>query len=58
MAEQGSAAPRPPGRFGTLLTGLVAGIAGGLMAPLIAPQLARGMRPAARSVFKGWHRPL
>jgi hypothetical protein len=53
MAEQGpTVPPRSPGRFGTLLTALIAGIAGGLMAPLIRPQLARGMRPAAKGVFK------
>jgi hypothetical protein len=43
---------RPPGRFGTLLTALLAGFAGGLLAPLILPRLERNIRPATKNLFK------
>jgi hypothetical protein len=53
MTQEGSAiAERSSGRFGTLLTALVAGLAGGLIAPLIAPGLARSVRPATKTMFK------
>lgn len=45
-------ARRAPGRFGTIVTALIAGVAGGLLAPLVLPRLERHMRPATRSVFK------
>ena len=40
------------GRFGRLMTALVAGVAGGLIAPLIYPAVARNARPAARKALK------
>jgi Protein of unknown function (DUF5132) len=40
------------GRFGRLVTALVAGVAGGLIAPLIYPAVARNARPAARKALK------
>src|SRR6267143_5564858 len=43
---------RPRGRFGTLVTALVAGFAGGLLAPLVLPRLERNIRPATKSLFK------
>jgi hypothetical protein len=43
---------RGTGRFGTILTAVLAGIAGGLVAPLILPRLERNLRPATRSLFK------
>ena len=53
MAQQEPApARRPPGRFGTLLTALLAGFAGGLLAPLVLPRLERNIRPATKSLFK------
>jgi hypothetical protein len=43
---------RRPGRFGTIVTAMLAGVAGGLMAPLILPRLERNFRPATKSLFK------
>jgi Protein of unknown function (DUF5132) len=40
------------GRFGRLVTALVAGVAGGLIAPLIYPAVARNARPVARKALK------
>lgn len=53
MSQQDPApARRSPGRFGTLVTALLAGVAGGLLAPLILPRLERGIRPATKGMFK------
>lgn len=53
MPQLDSVPPRrPPGRFGTIITALLAGFAGGLAAPLILPRLERNLRPATRRVFK------
>ena len=52
---QGEQAPRAgasSGRFGRLMTALIAGVAGGLIAPLICPAVARNARPAARKALK------
>jgi hypothetical protein len=46
------AAGRPPLRFASVVTALVAGIVGGLIAPIILPGLTRGIRPAAKGAFK------
>src|SRR5215467_1626294 len=43
---------RPPGRFGTIVTAVLAGFAGGLLAPLVLPRLERNIRPATKSMFK------
>jgi hypothetical protein len=43
---------RRSGRFGTIVTAVLAGVAGGLMAPLILPRLERNLRPATKSLFK------
>jgi hypothetical protein len=43
---------RPPGRFGTIATALLAGLAGGLLAPLVLPRLERNIRPATKRVLK------
>jgi hypothetical protein len=43
---------RSPGRFGTIVTALIAGVAGGLLAPVILPRLERNVRPATKSIFK------
>ena len=43
---------RRSGRFGTIVTAILAGVAGGLMAPLVLPRLERNFRPAAKSLFK------
>jgi hypothetical protein len=43
---------RRSGRFGTILTAVLAGVAGGLMAPLIRPRLERNFRPATKGLFK------
>jgi hypothetical protein len=53
MAQE-EAAPgrRRSGRFGTIVTAVLAGVAGGLMAPLILPRLERNFRPATKSLFK------
>ena len=53
MAQQ-ELAPgrRGAGRFGTIMTAVLAGVAGGLMAPLILPRLERNLRPATKSLFK------
>jgi hypothetical protein len=48
-SERGAASS---GRFGRLVTALVAGVAGGLIAPLIYPAVARNARPAARKALK------
>src|SRR5439155_13109258 len=45
-------ARRSRGRFGTIVTALLAGVAGGLVAPLILPRLERNIRPATKSIFK------
>ena len=50
--EEPVPARRGPGRFGTIVTALIAGMAGGLLAPLVLPRLERNIRPATRSVFK------
>lgn len=50
--EEPVAARRSPGRFGTIVTGLLAGLAGGLLAPLVLPRLERNIRPATKSMFK------
>ena len=42
-------ARRRPGRFGTIVTALIAGMAGGLLAPLVLPRLERNIRPATRA---------
>jgi hypothetical protein len=53
MAQQEpTAVRRPRGRFGTIVTALVAGFAGGLLAPLVLPRLERNIRPATKSLFK------
>src|SRR5580704_13211525 len=52
MAQEPAAMRRPHGRFGTLVTALVAGFAGGLLAPLVLPRLERNIRPATKSLFK------
>jgi hypothetical protein len=53
MAQQEPVPPRHSrGRFGTILTALLAGFAGGLVAPLILPRLERNIRPATKSIFK------
>jgi hypothetical protein len=53
MAQQEQVPPRrSPGRFGTILTALLAGFAGGLMAPLMLPRLERKIRPATKRMFK------
>jgi len=51
---QGGQAPErtASGRFGRLVTALVAGVAGGLIAPLIYPAVARNARPVARKALK------
>ena len=53
MAQQ-ELAPgrRGAGRFGTIMTAVLAGVAGGLMAPLILPRLERNLRPATKRLFK------
>jgi Protein of unknown function (DUF5132) len=43
---------RRSGRFGTIVTAVLAGVAGGLMAPLLLPRLERNFRPATKSLFK------
>jgi Protein of unknown function (DUF5132) len=45
-------ARRGPGRFGTIVTAVLAGFAGGLLAPLLLPRFERNLRPATKSVFK------
>jgi hypothetical protein len=53
MAQQEPAPNRRrSGRFGTIVTAVLAGVAGGLMAPLILPRLERNLRPATKSLFK------
>jgi hypothetical protein len=53
MAEQESTpSRRRSGRFGAIVTAVLAGVAGGLMAPLILPRLERNFRPATKSLFK------
>ena len=48
----GSGSGASSGRFGRLVTALVAGVAGGLIAPLIYPAVARNARPTARKALK------
>jgi Protein of unknown function (DUF5132) len=43
---------RRSGRFGTIVTAVLAGVAGGLMAPLVLPRLERNFRPATKGLFK------
>src|SRR5437868_15156550 len=43
---------RRSGRFGTIVTAVLAGVAGGLMAPLLLPRLERNFRPATKTLFK------
>lgn len=43
---------RRSGRFGTIVTAMLAGVAGGLMAPLILPRVERSFRPATKRLFK------
>jgi hypothetical protein len=50
--EESVANRRRSGRFGTIVTAVLAGVAGGLMAPLILPRLERNLRPATKSLFK------
>jgi hypothetical protein len=50
--EEPVPARRPPGRFGTIVTALIAGLAGGLLAPLVLPGLERNFRPATKRAFK------
>ena len=50
--EQPAPSRRRSGRFGTIVTAVLAGVAGGLMAPLILPRLERNFRPATKSLFK------
>jgi hypothetical protein len=50
--EEPFANRRRSGRFGTIVTAVLAGVAGGLMAPLILPRLERNLRPATKSLFK------
>src|SRR5271169_4460203 len=50
--EEPAPSRRRTGRFGTLVTAVLAGVAGGLMAPLILPRLERNLRPATKSLFK------
>lgn len=52
MAQPETGPWRRPGRFGTIVTALLAGFTGGLLAPLILPRLERNIRPAAKSMFK------
>ena len=50
--EESVANRRRSGRFGTIVTAVLAGVAGGLMAPLILPRLERNLRPATKNLFK------
>jgi hypothetical protein len=50
--EQAPGGGASSGRFGRLVTALVAGVAGGLIAPLIYPAVARNARPVARKALK------
>jgi hypothetical protein len=50
--EEATPRRRRSGRFGTILTAVLAGVAGGLMAPLILPRVERNIRPATKSLFK------
>ena len=50
--EEPAPSRRRIGRFGTLVTAVLAGVAGGLMAPPILPRLERNLRPATKSLFK------
>jgi hypothetical protein len=50
--EEPAPSRRRSGRFGTIVTAVLAGVAGGLMAPLILPRLQRNLRPATKSLFK------
>jgi hypothetical protein len=50
--EEPAPARRSPGRFGTIVTALIAGVAGGLLAPVLLPGLERNLRPATKRVFK------
>jgi Protein of unknown function (DUF5132) len=43
---------RRSGRFGMIVTAMLAGVAGGLIAPLILPRLERNFRPVTKSLFK------
>jgi hypothetical protein len=50
--EEPAPARSSPGRFGTIVTALIAGVAGGLLAPVLLPGLERNLRPATKRVFK------
>jgi len=50
--EEPAPSRRRSGRFGTIVTAVLAGVAGGLMAPLLLPRLERNFRPATKSLFK------
>ena len=50
--EEPTPGRRRSGRFGTIVTAVLAGVAGGLMAPLLLPRLERNFRPATKSLFK------
>ena len=52
QGEQAPGGGASSGRFGRLMTALIAGVAGGLIAPLIYPAVARNARPAARKALK------
>ena len=52
QGEQAPGSGASSGRFGRLVTALVAGVAGGLIAPLIYPAVARNARPTARKALK------
>ena len=50
--EEPAPSRRRSGRFGTIVTAVLAGVVGGLMAPLILPRLERNLRPATKNLFK------
>jgi hypothetical protein len=50
--EEPAPGRRRSGRFGTIVTAVLAGVAGGLVAPLILPRLERNFRPATKCLFK------
>jgi Protein of unknown function (DUF5132) len=50
--EEPAPGQRRSGRFGTIVTAVLAGVAGGLVAPLILPRLERYFRPASKGLLK------
>src|SRR5438477_1617634 len=52
QGEQSPDQSASPGRFGRLVTALIAGVAGGLIAPLLYPAVARSARTVARKALK------